>query len=106
MRGLNGRQAMSGGQMRESQMLRAGRMAGVVAVLALGCSGSGMLTEQDAGSSGVQGDPNGPAACVAAGGRCICGPFGCDGGVIGPQDCNPDRNPCGGVCCLPADAGP
>ena len=61
----------------------------LVALLAVACSES----------------PNGPAECAAAGGRCICGPSGCDGGVIGPQDCNPDRNPCGGVCCLPPEAG-
>lgn len=49
---------------------------------------------------------NGPAECAAAGGRCIIGPpTNCQGGVIGPQDCNPERNPAGSVCCLPPDAG-
>jgi hypothetical protein len=75
-------------------------LVGVVSLFAFGCNGTG-IGELDSGSSSTQGDPNGPAACVAAGGHCICGPFACDGGVIGPQDCNPDRNPCGGVCCLP-----
>src|ERR1044071_5668364 len=50
---------------------------------------------------------SGPAACAAAGGKCILGPgLGC--AQVGPQDCNPDRNPGGAVCCLVerlADAG-
>jgi hypothetical protein len=42
---------------------------------------------------------SGPAACAAAGGRCIVGPAtGC--AQVGPQDCNPDRNPGGAICCL------
>jgi len=42
---------------------------------------------------------SGPAACSAAGGRCVVGPgIGC--AEIGPQDCNPDINPGGAVCCL------
>ena len=62
----------------------------LVALLAVACSES----------------PNGPAECAAAGGHCILGPpTNCDGGVVGPQDCNPERNPGGGVCCLPQDAG-
>ena len=49
---------------------------------------------------------SGPAECAAAGGHCVLGP-GCtsDAGVVGPQDCNPDVNPGGAVCCLPLDAG-
>src|SRR6476659_3597865 len=44
-------------------------------------------------------EPSGPAACTAAGGRCILGPgIGC--AKFGPQDCNPDRNPGGAMCCL------
>jgi hypothetical protein len=46
----------------------------------------------DAGSNGI-------AACAVAGGRCLLGgPAGCAN--VGPQDCNPDRNPGGAVCCL------
>lgn len=42
---------------------------------------------------------SGPSDCAAAGGRCILGPGrGC--AVVGPQDCNPDRNPGGAICCL------
>jgi len=59
----------------------------LLALLSAGCASS---------------SPNGPAECVAAGGRCVIG-SGClpDAGVVGPQDCNPDRNPGGAVCCLP-----
>jgi hypothetical protein len=47
---------------------------------------------------------NGPAACEAAGGQCR--PGGAPPcGNIGPQDCNPDRNPAGAVCCLPCPSG-
>ncbi len=42
---------------------------------------------------------SGPADCVAAGGQCVVGPaMNC--GKVGPQNCNPDRNPGGAVCCL------
>jgi hypothetical protein len=51
--------------------------------------------------------PSGPAACAAAEGACIPGaPGGCADGTIGPQDCNPDRNPSGAVCCLPGSGEP
>lgn len=46
---------------------------------------------------------NGPEACVAAGGQCVIGGHPCPN--IGPQDCNPDRNPGGAVCCLPCPPG-
>ncbi len=46
-----------------------------------------------------------PAACVAAGGTCVIGPqSNCASGNIGPQNCNPDRDPGGAICCLPGDA--
>jgi hypothetical protein len=49
---------------------------------------------------------DGPARCVAAGGRCVIGPpSNCAGGTVGPQDCNPDRNPGGAICCLPCPSG-
>jgi hypothetical protein len=42
---------------------------------------------------------SGPDACRAAGGTCVIGPgTGC--ATVGPQDCNPDRNPGGAICCL------
>jgi sulfatase modifying factor 1 len=44
----------------------------------------------------------GPAACVAAGGRCVIGPPTNCPTIIGPQDCNPPPvNPGGAICCLP-----
>lgn len=51
---------------------------------------------------------SGPEACVQAGGRCAIGSAvgtaSCP--IRGPQDCNPDRNPGGAICCLPgSDAG-
>jgi hypothetical protein len=53
----------------------------------------------DAGASGNPGQPSGPDACKAAGGRCVLGGFpSC--ATVGPQDCNPDRNPGGAFCCL------
>ena len=95
---------------------RVGRALRALVVLGtIGCNGGGVaepngLATGGDGDSGVAdagvGDVNGPAECTAAGGRCICGPVLCDGGVIGPQDCNPYRNPCGGVCCLPANTRP
>ena len=58
------------------------------------------------GSDGTPG-VSGPQACAAAGGTCLIGPgIGC--ARVGPQDCNPDRNPGGAYCCLqrePIDAG-
>jgi len=36
---------------------------------------------------------SGPAACVAAGGKCVLGGNSCAN--RGPQDCNPGRNPGG-----------
>ena len=55
---------------------------------------------------GSAGCSSGPAECEAAGGRCMVGAgMGC-AGTIGPQDCNPDRNPGGAVCCLPCPSGP
>jgi hypothetical protein len=46
---------------------------------------------------------SGPAACVAAGGRCVIGGNTCPN--RGAQDCNPDRNPGGAICCLPCPQG-
>jgi hypothetical protein len=47
----------------------------------------------------VSAEDSGPADCVAAGGQCVVGP-GVNCGKIGPQNCNPDHNPGGAVCCL------
>jgi hypothetical protein len=41
---------------------------------------------------------SGQAACVAAGGQCVIPNLNC--AKVGPQDCNPDRNPGGAYCCL------
>lgn len=47
----------------------------------------------------------GPAECAAAGGKCVIGPpMNCHG-MVGSQDCNPDRNPGGALCCLPCPDG-
>jgi hypothetical protein len=55
----------------------------------------------DASTSADTGpDADGPAACVAAGGECLVGGLRSDCAVVGPQDCNPDRNPGGSYCCL------
>jgi hypothetical protein len=55
-------------------------------------------------------DADGPAACVAAGGECLVGGSNSICAVVGPQDCNPDRDPGGQYCCLQkagvADAAP
>ena len=48
-------------------------------------------------------NPSGPEACVAAGGKCVLGNNHCPN--AGAQDCNPDRNPGGGFCCLPCPNG-
>jgi hypothetical protein len=48
---------------------------------------------------------DGPAQCAAAGGRCVIGPPSNCVGMIGPQDCNPDRNPGGAICCVPCPSG-
>ena len=81
-------------------MKRQGEWLGEVlafASMALAVAGCG--TTSDA--------PSGPAACAAAGGACIPGaPGGCADGTLGPQDCNPDRNPSGAVCCLPGSGEP
>src|SRR5690242_1628026 len=63
-------------------------------ILLCGCSSGGA----DNGSS-----TGGPEACVQAGGQCLLGSAVATGAcpVIGPQDCNPERNPGGAVCCLP-----
>jgi hypothetical protein len=45
---------------------------------------------------------SGPAACVAAGGQCVLGGGSLDCLERGPQDCNPDVNPGGAICCLKA----
>jgi hypothetical protein len=65
-----------------------GLAAGVSLLAGPGC------TSTDNGASG-------PTACVAAGGQCLAGGGGpnyC--GTVGPQNCNPDHNPGGAVCCL------
>ena len=51
-------------------------------------------------------DP-GPEQCVAAGGECKLGSAAHtrDCANVGPQDCNPDVNPGGAICCLPCAAG-
>src|SRR6202171_6584118 len=56
-----------------------------------------------AGCAGTGSD--GPAQCVAAGGRCVIGPPTNCVGMIGSEDCNPDRNPGGAICCLPCPTG-
>jgi hypothetical protein len=48
-------------------------------------------------------EPPGPAACAAAGGRCVLGGATCP--HRGTQDCNPDNNPGGAFCCLPCPKG-
>lgn len=48
-------------------------------------------------------DTSGPAACSAAGGRCLIGSSVCPN--RGAQDCNPYRNPGGAFCCLPCPIG-
>ena len=45
----------------------------------------------------------GPAACAAAGGKCVIGSNACPN--RGPQDCNPDQTPAGSFCCLPCPGG-
>jgi hypothetical protein len=53
--------------------------------------------------SGCGNKSSGREDCVAAGGQCLVGgPLSCSTKRIGPQDCNPDLNPGGAVCCLPA----
>jgi hypothetical protein len=42
--------------------------------------------------------------CQRAGGTCLLGGAQCPGRA-GPEDCNPERNPGGGHCCLPCPAG-
>ena len=46
---------------------------------------------------------NGVAECADAGGNCILGPPTNCQGMVGPQDCNPDQNPGGALCCLLKD---
>jgi hypothetical protein len=46
---------------------------------------------------------SGQDACIAAGGQCVLGGYRC--GYVGPQDCNPDRNPGGAFCCLGCPSG-
>ncbi len=59
----------------------------------------------DAGA-GTGADADGPAACVAAGGECLVGGSSSVCAVVGPQDCNPDRNPGGQYCCLKKAGAP
>src|ERR1700722_16670579 len=50
----------------------------------------------------------GPPQCASAGGNCIL-PLSCAGTILSAYDCNPERNPAGGGCCLAnllEDAGP
>lgn len=53
--------------------------------------------------SSPNGSSTGPEACVAAGGQCVMGSQPCPN--RGPQDCNPQRNPGGAICCLPCPDG-
>lgn len=50
---------------------------------------------------------SGPQQCIEAGGQCLIGSVTGMGLCpnVGPQDCNPDRNPGGAVCCLPCPNG-
>jgi hypothetical protein len=51
------------------------------------------------GSAGLSCHDDGPAACTAAGGRCVLGGFeNCL--RHGSQNCNPGMNPGGAFCCL------
>ena len=54
---------------------------------------------RDAPSKPMRGNPDGPAACENAGGRCVLGSFqNCAERVN--HDCNPQLNPGGAFCCL------
>jgi hypothetical protein len=67
-------------------------------VAAIGGAG---VPDAGTGQAPVLGDPNGPAACEAAGGRCLLGGAGTLRCLrTGNQDCNPMRNPGGAFCCL------
>jgi hypothetical protein len=46
---------------------------------------------------------SGPQQCADAGGQCIIGSNPCPN--KGSQDCNPDKNPGGAICCLPCPSG-
>jgi hypothetical protein len=61
------------------------RALGVLSLLAVAAFASACST------SGLE-------ACTAAGGRCVLGSAPCAN--RGTPDCNPDRNPGGGFCCL------
>jgi hypothetical protein len=71
----------------------------------MSCSGGTWIAGHglfQCGSPGADAGLSGPAACAAAGGKCVVGGFtGCL--KDGPQDCNPDRNPGGAFCCLEDD---
>jgi len=76
----------------------------LLAAVPLGCDADQDTSSGRDGGSGGGTENTGAAACVAAGGRCIVGSGPCLG-TIGPENCNPDRNPAGEFCCLPCTSG-
>jgi hypothetical protein len=79
-------------------MTRYGWKSLVAAVLLSACGGSTKPEEQKPLTSN-----SGPQECAEAGGQCIIGSNPCPN--KGPQDCNPDKNPGGAICCLPCPSG-
>jgi hypothetical protein len=81
----------------------------VSAVLPACCLSPAGQSLPDGGTNGGADGGNGPAACAAAGGRCVIGPpTNCSGTILIAYDCDPPPvNPAGSICCLPlSDAGP
>ncbi|MGD0674040.1 MAG: hypothetical protein ABSC94_01395 [Polyangiaceae bacterium] len=78
-------------------MMRHGSDRAIVLVvgLELFVAASGCSDGSSAGS--------GAAACAAAGGQCLLAGGEPNCAKVGPQDCNPDENPGGAVCCLVVD---
>ena len=71
--------------------------------MAVGLAALFALVPRATGCTG--GEASGPADCVAAGGQCVLGGGGPNCAKVGPQDCNPDRNPGGAACCLETRLG-
>ena len=86
--------------------MRAARwlVSGFLVPLTLGLPGC-CLQVGEVGQTPADGGSS-PADCAAAGGICQIGPpEECIGTVLSQYDCNPERTPAGGVCCVRADAG-
>jgi hypothetical protein len=83
--------------------------SGGTACGAAGLNGSGGPTQVGSGrtvaSMPIDPGSDGPAQCIAAGGRCLLGSGVPSCAELGPFDCNPTRNPGGAFCCLKVKPG-